>query len=210
MIYKIRGFIMETLIPLGEAIKADTDEVVVLDIHSSGGAVSTELFLLNALVEKKNAGAKIVTVNSGVALSAAARLLVQGKEIYVNPYSVTMFHEAEDSFDTYLDTVIDWVLTPWYKIKQGKKQDHLTIFNEKMRHLEPWPRILSHFEENKISGDYWVTAEEMLMILDNVKVGFLPDEYRELEVWEPSAEMTMDVTPEMLSQIMGGGEEDAS
>ena len=104
MRYKIRGELTPaTHLSIFDGVDADTDETIVLDIHTHGGDTSVLHYAMNILNRAKRQGKRIVTCNSGVALSAGATLLFKGDEIYVGDTSITMLHMSRFVFDSLMD-----------------------------------------------------------------------------------------------------------
>lgn len=73
---------------------ADSNDTIVLHIHSPGGRVSVMIDMINAL---SNTKAYTISINEGIAASAAADIAMATDEVRATPASAFLFHRARSS-----------------------------------------------------------------------------------------------------------------
>lgn len=192
MRYKIRGEVTPALLATFDGIDADTDETIVIDIHSPGGDVSVLHYGINILQRAKRQGKKIITCNSGIALSAGATFLFQGDEIYIGDTSIVMLHRSRLIYGSFADLVMDKAdhLIRWFK--RERDVPFTEISDEVLLKYEPWVKVLDHYKDKAIRGDYFLVPEQLAELFDNVKVEDMPDEYANMDLWEAGDETIID------------------
>ena len=190
MKYLLRGPVDESLLKMFDAMESDTDKYIVLDIYSPGGDMGVLAYGINVIQRLRRKKKKIITVNSGVACSAGATLLVLGDEIYLGDCTLTLFHESV--FLTWSGAVLDKVDRVWNWLRGRHTADANDMLNYICGAYEPWKYIVAKFGDKKIKGDYMFTSQEMEDLLDNVRVEDLPAKYDNLQTWVPPSRMDDD------------------
>jgi hypothetical protein len=205
MRYKIRGDICEFMVgPTGriasavdiaDAFDTDGDDVILLDIHSGGGHIDAEIYLLNALRKARRRGKRIVTYTPGVVASAAADLLFQGEEIYMGDFSTVLVHNGfltgltiVGNFIYNLGRVVEWCRGGFRPMKTSELELHNAIISGAI----PMEEFLEAYGEKgrMPNGDYCFTSHDLADILPGVvKVEDLPMELEALNVFELEDEM---------------------
>ena len=183
MKYLIRGPVDDRLLKMFDAMESDPDDVIVLDIFSTGGDMYVLIYGINVIQRMRRKGKKIVTVNSGVACSAGATLLSLGDWIYCYDASLTLYHMSV--FYRWQDALFDKLEKLWLRLTGSHSASSIEMLDHITASYEPWKYILKAFGDKNIRGDYMFTAQEMEELLDNVVVGDLPDEIDNLQTWCP-------------------------
>ena len=72
----------------------DSNDTITLHIHSPGGSVAVMIEMINSLATTK---AHTISINEGIAASAAAAIAMVTDEIKSTPASIYLFHRARNS-----------------------------------------------------------------------------------------------------------------
>jgi hypothetical protein len=211
MRYRIRNEIAGVLVgpdgrelsarDIADAIERDQDDVILLDIHSPGGSMETELYMLSALAKARRRGKKIVTHTMGYCASAAADILIQGDEIYLGDSAVVLFHNGSLQYESLTDMVFHKAsqLFEWVKGGFKSKASNIEFLNAVTNGYVPWDMLLEAYKERKggnPNGDYLFSSEDLSDIFPGVcLVEDLPEEYASLE------EYTLDSAPDGFTEI---------
>jgi hypothetical protein len=200
MRYKIRGEVCEfqtgpfgripSVVDIADALDKDGDDVILLDIHSGGGDVEAEIYLLNALQRARRHGKKIVTYCPGFCASAAADLLFQGDEIFLGDVSFVMVHNGFAGYPSLLSLVLTKLsrVVEWWKGGcVPLKANLIDFFNAHLAGFIPFEELLSAYGEKgrQPNGDYCFTAQDLAGLFPAVvSVDDLPKEYEMLSFFE--------------------------
>jgi len=205
MRYKIRGEVCEfqtgpfgriaSVVDIADALDKDGDDVILLDIHSGGGDVEAEIYLLNALQRARRRGKKIVTYCPGFCASAAADLLFQGDEIYLGDVSIVMVHNGFAGYPSLLSLVLTKLsrVVEWWKGGcVPLKANLIDFFNAHLAGFIPFEELLAAYGEKgrQPNGDYCFTAQDLAELFPGVvTVDDLPKEYEMLSFFEVDEDM---------------------
>lgn len=221
MRYKIRGEICEfqtgpfgriaSVVDIADALDKDGDDVILLDIHSGGGDVEAEIYMLNALQRARRRGKKIVTYCPGFCASAAADLLFQGDEIYLGDVSMVMVHNGFSMYPSILSLVMTKLSRAIEWVKGGckpLKANLIEFFNAHLAGFIPFEELLAAYGEKgrQPNGDYCFTAQDLEELFPGVvRVDDLPKELEMLEVFEVDEDI--DGIIRDLEEAQNGGSE---
>lgn len=180
------------------AMTQDPDDVIVIEINSSGGDMYLCLEALAKVHECKQLGKKVVCYVTAQACSAGAHLMWAGDEIFVSPCSYLMFHQIWVSYDNMWDrikgTFLDLKDKYWNKMK-----DDVELCNTILADYAPWDVIMQSHKKKDKNGDFKFSGPEFAKLFpDKVKVGAPP--YK-LEVWDEDFEDLPDIRAAMKDAI---------
>lgn len=154
----------------------DKDEIILIEVHSSGGITDEAMYLITVMETLKKKGKKVVTYCPVKAFSCGLYIFLSGSIKIASPFSQFLHHEVSLS----LNPIVNW----WRLLRSKSFVDSTTkIFNELID--------LSELEKDYKKIKWWeikdllYTAKELKEKIpkSDIIIDFLPQEFDNLELW---------------------------